>query len=98
ESRIVQFSHFSVKEFLTSARLATSNGDISRYHIVLEPAHTILAQACMGVLLRSDDRVEQTGVRNSSPLARYAAEHWVTHAQDRTVSSRLRKAMEYLFD
>ena len=35
-SRVVQFSHFSVKEFLTSARLATSSGDVSRYHIVLE--------------------------------------------------------------
>src|ERR1700740_3184670 len=35
DSRIVQFSHFSVKEYLTSTRLATSSGDISRYHIVL---------------------------------------------------------------
>jgi hypothetical protein len=52
DSRVVQFSHFSVKEFLTSARLATSSGDVSRYHIVLEPAHTILAQACMSVLLQ----------------------------------------------
>jgi len=97
-SRVVQFSHFSVKEFLTSDRLATSSGDTSRYHIVLEPAHTILAQACMGVLLRSDDHAEQSDVGNSSPLAKYAAEHWVAHARDEKVSSRLRKAMEYLFD
>ncbi|KAI0271193.1 hypothetical protein BGY98DRAFT_1100336 [Russula aff. rugulosa BPL654] len=46
------FSHFSVKEFLTSDRLALSSRGISRYHIALEPAHTILAQACLGVLLR----------------------------------------------
>ena len=98
ESRIVQFSHFSVKEFLTADRLASSKGDISRYHIDLVPAHTILAQACLSVLLRSDNRVEETGVGNSSPLAGYAAEHWVTHAQDEKVSSCLRKAMEYLFD
>ena len=96
--RVVQFSHFSVKEFLTSGRLATSHGDISRYHIVLEPAHTILAQACLSVLLRSDNRVEERGIKNSSPLARYAAEHWVTHAQYENVSLYLRKAMEYLFD
>jgi hypothetical protein len=97
--RIVQFSHFSVKEYLTSVRLATSSGNISRYHILLEPAHTILAQACMSVLLQSDDDpVEESGVRNRSPLAGYAAEHWVAHAQDEKVSSRLRKAMEYLFD
>ena len=98
ESRIVQFSHFSVKEFLTSDRLATSIGDISRYHIVLEPAHTILARACMCVLLRLDDRVEESGVTNVSPLAIYAAEHWIAHAQDEKVRSCLRKGMEYLFD
>jgi hypothetical protein len=97
-SRIVQFSHFSVKEFLTSTRLATSSGDISRYHILLEPAHSILGQACMSVLLRLDDLVEKSGVRNSSPLARYAAEHWVAHAQYDKVPSCLRKAMEYMFD
>ena len=97
-SRIVQFSHFSVKEFLTSDRLASSSGDISRYHIDFEPAHTILAQACLSVLLLSENRVEETGIRNSSPLAGYAAERWVVHAQDGKVSSCLRKAMEYLFD
>ena len=96
--RIVQFSHFSVREFLTSARLATSNGDISQFHIDLDPAHTILAQACMSVLLRSEDRIEEIGVGNGSPLARYAAEHWVVHAQDEKVLPDLRKAMEYLFD
>ena len=98
ESRVVQFSHFSVKEFLTSSRLATSSGDTSRYHIVLEPAHTILAQACLSVLLRLDKSVKWSDVGNSFPLARYAAEHWVAHAQDEKVSSCLRKAMEYLFD
>ena len=97
-SRVVKFSHFSVKEFLTSNRLATSNGDISRYHIDLEPAHAILAQACMSVLLQSDERIEETDVEGSSPLIGYAAEHWVVHAQHGKVSSRIRKAMEYLFD
>ncbi|KAH8992295.1 hypothetical protein EDB86DRAFT_2806249, partial [Lactarius hatsudake] len=47
---VVQFSHFSVKEFLMSDRLATSTGDISQYHISLEDAHTVLAQASLGVL------------------------------------------------
>src|ERR1700679_3144794 len=32
DSRVVQFSHFSVKEYLTSERLATSSGNVSRYH------------------------------------------------------------------
>jgi ankyrin repeat protein len=97
-SLVVQFSHFSVKEYLTSTRLATSSGGVSRYHVDLEPAHTILAQACMSVLLQADDHAEQNDVERSSPLAEYAAEHWVTHAQFQGVSSLLRKAMEYLFD
>jgi len=99
-SRFVQFSHFSVREFLTSTRLATLSGDASRYHIALEPAHTILAQACMGVLLRSDDRDEQSdnGIGDNSPLAGYAARHWVAHAQFEHVSSYLRTSMECLFD
>jgi hypothetical protein len=59
DSRVVQFSHFSVKEFLTSARLATSSQDVSRYHIALEPAHTILAQACVSVLLQLPDPDER---------------------------------------
>jgi hypothetical protein len=98
ETRIVQFSHFSVKEFLTSSRLSTSTGGLSHYHIALEPAHIILAQACISVLLRSSDRTEQHDVTNDSPLAEYAAEHWVTHVQFGKASSCLRKAMESLFD
>jgi hypothetical protein len=44
-SRVVQFSRFSVKEFLTSDRLATSTVDTSlhRHYIRLEPAHTVMA-------------------------------------------------------
>ena len=97
DSRVVQFSHFSVKEFLTSPRLATASGEVSNYHIDLEPAHTTLAQACLGVLLQIDDDIEGC-TPEDHPLAEYAAEHWVTHAQFGEVSSRLRKGMEYLFD
>jgi hypothetical protein len=56
DSRVVQFSHFSVKEYLTSSRLAQSpHGDVSRFRIDLEPAHTIMAQACLATLLRLDE-------------------------------------------
>jgi hypothetical protein len=96
-SRVVQFSHFSVKEFLTSPRLTTASGEVSNYHIDLEPAHTILAQACLGVLLQIQDHVEGR-TPEDHPLARYAAEHWTTHAQFGKVSSRLHKGMKYLFD
>ncbi|KAH9959278.1 hypothetical protein BC827DRAFT_1269037 [Russula dissimulans] len=97
DSRVVQFSHFSVKEFLTSPRFASSSGDLSGYHIDLEPAHTILAQACLSILLRSDDTIKN-GVQKISPLTEYAAQYWVFHARFKNVSSRLRNAMEVLFD
>ena len=97
DSRIVQFSHFSVKEFLTSPRLATSSQDILRYHIALQPAHTILAQACLSILVRLDDLIEDSDTKKRSPLAGYAAEYWVRHAQFEDVASRI-KGMEDLFD
>jgi hypothetical protein len=97
DSRVVQFSHFSVKEYLTSARLATSSQDVSRYHIALKPAHTILAQACVSVLIQLGDDDEPDDVEMNAPLARYAAEYWVRHAQFEDVVSCI-KGMEYLFD
>jgi hypothetical protein len=57
-----------------------------------------MAQACLSVLLRLDDSTEENGVGNSSSLARYAAQHWVAHAQFQNVSSRVQNAMECLFD
>jgi Ankyrin repeats (3 copies)/Ankyrin repeat len=97
DSRIVQFSHFSVKEFLTANRLAEPIRDVSRYHIRLEAAHTILAQACLGVLLRLDDHVDRDKIENF-PLARYAAQYWATHARFESVSSRIKDEMKCLFD
>ena len=97
DSRIVQFSHFSVKEFLTADRLAVPVRDVSLYHIELEAAHTILAQACIGVLLRLDDQVDRDNIKDF-PLTRYAAEHWPNHAKFGTVSTRIKYGMECLFD
>jgi ankyrin repeat protein len=97
-SQVVQFSHFSVKEFLTSSRIAGSSADVSTFHILLEPAHTVLAEACLAVLLRLGELADEDNVEDKFPLARYAAEHWVDHAQFENVSSHIREAMELLFD
>ena len=97
ESRVVQFSHFSVKEFLTANRLAEPIKDVSRYYIGLEAAHTILVRACLGVLLRLDDRIDRDEIKNF-PLARYAAQYWATHARFENASSRIKDGMECLFD
>ena len=98
DTQVVQFSHFSVKEFLTSPRLASSDSDVSRFHIPLESAHTILAKACLGVLLRSDDRLNRYDIHANFLLAQYAAEHWADHAQFGGVSSQVQEEMKELFD
>jgi hypothetical protein len=71
KTRVVQFAHFSVKEFLTSDRLADIKADISRFHIRLEPAHTVIAQACLAILLQSDhdDRAKSTSPLSSMLLS-----------------------------
>ena len=97
DSRIVQFSHFSVKEYLTANRLTDPIRDVSRYHIRLEPAHSILAQACLGVLLRLDDHVNRDNIENF-PLARYAAQYWGTHSLFESASSRIKNGVECLLD
>jgi hypothetical protein len=94
-SRIIQFSHFSVKEFLTSDRLRTSEvGSIRDYHIPLNAAHTILTQACLAVLLQLDGKVGP----ETFPLVSYAARHWVEHAQYEDVATRVQGSMEELFN
>ena len=98
DSRVVQFSHFSVKEYLTSSRLARSPlGELSRFHIDLEPAHTIMAQACLAMLFLLDQH-DGNSEAKVSPLVNYAAEHWVDHAQFEKVSFRVQDGMDDLFD
>jgi len=97
-SRVVQFSHFSVKEFLTSDRLATSTIEASHYHhILLEPSHAIMAQACLSVLLRLDSRVNKDDL-NDFPLARYASQYFGDHAEYGNVFAHIRAGIDDLLD
>ena len=93
-TRVVQFSHFSVKEFLTSDRLVNSVEEMSRFHIPIEPSHVILAQSCLGVLLRLDDHTDAEDI----PLIRYAAYYWYQHAQIGNVEFYIKDAMDHFFD
>ncbi|KAI0280253.1 hypothetical protein BC826DRAFT_963212 [Russula brevipes] len=97
-SRIVQFSHFSVKEFLTSHRLRTSKcGNIYHYYIPHDSAYSILARACITVLLKLDKNVDKQHL-SEFPLASYAADHWVDHVKIPGLASRFQDAMEQLLD
>jgi ankyrin repeat protein len=97
-SSVIQFSHFSVKEFLTSTRLAEATDIISRrYHVSMTPAHTLVAEACLGILLHLDKDVTSDNLEDF-PLAEYAAEHWVDHALFEDVSRNVEDGMKQLFD
>jgi ankyrin repeat protein len=91
---VIQFSHFSVKEYLTSTRIA--EGRVSRYYIPLEPAHLLVIQACLSILLRLDEHVTKESIQEF-PLARYAAQYWADHAEFGDVSSRTEDMIEQLF-
>ncbi len=98
DSQIVQFSHFSVKEFLTSDRLAISTATNIRYfHAPLESAHTILVRACLAVLLQLDEKVDRKRIEEL-PLAFYAARHWADHARFENVELQIQDRIELLFD
>jgi ankyrin repeat protein len=97
-SKIVQFSHFSVKEYLTSDRLRTSEiGNICHYHIHLIGAHTVLARACLTELLQLYETADKRRLK-TFPLAFYAAQHWVDHAKYEDVATRIQDVIEQLFD
>jgi ankyrin repeat protein len=94
---VVQFSHFSVKEFLMSSRLAKAGEHLSLYHILPHSAHTFLSRSCLSVLLNLDDQVEKSAVEKQ-PFIIYAAQYWVDHAKFAGASSIVQDLMERLFD
>jgi len=94
--KIVQFSHFSVQEYLTSDRIANAD-HVSCFHIHPKPAHTLLAKSCLSVLFGLDYTMDKAKIKNL-PLAEYAAKNWVEHARFKDVSSYIRDGMDLLFD
>jgi ankyrin repeat protein len=94
----IQFSHFSVKEYLTSTHLAGAKESISRYHISIAPAHTLMVQACLSILLHLDEKEITRGSLKNFPIVEYAAKYWVDHARFNGVSANTQDAMKRLFD
>ena len=96
--RRVQFSHFSVKEYLSSDRLATSEMAALRFHhIHLESAHAIMAQACLGVLLQLDESMDKKTIEGY-PLANYAGEFFNNHAEAGDVLSQNNDGVDHRLD
>jgi ankyrin repeat protein len=93
-SRMVQFSHFSVREFLTSERLASASPSASSYfHVSLGLAHTVMVQVCLSVLLRLDSDIDEATIEGS-PLVEYAVQYWADHAEFEGVLSHVPHAVD----
>ena len=93
-SPVIQFSHFSVKEYLTSNRIADSR--MSRYYIPLEPAHIFVTEACLSFLIQLDKHVTRESIEEF-PLAHYAGQYWTDHAEFGNASSHAEDMMILLF-
>ena len=96
DGKIVQFSHFSVKEYLASGRIANSE-HVSPFHIHPKSAHILFAKACLCVLLHLDPSTDAAKIKRF-PLAEYAAKHWMDHARFEDVSSYIEDGMDLLFE
>ena len=95
DSSVIQFSHFSVKEYLTSNRIA--KGRVSRHYIPLESAHLLITQACLGILIQLDERVTKNSIEEF-PLAKYAGQYWAEHAEFGNVSLHAEDLIKRLFN
>jgi len=94
-SPVIQFSHFSVKEYLTLNRIA--KGRVSRYYIPLESAHLLVTQACLAFLIQLDEHVTKTSIKKF-PLAQYAGRYWAEHAEFGNVSLNTEDLIKRLFN
>ena len=94
-SPVIQFSHFSVKEYLTSNRIA--KGRVSRYYIPLESSHLFVTRACLVILIQLDEHVTKTSIKELS-LAPYAGQYWAEHAEFGNVSLDTEDLIKRLFN
>ncbi|OQO08792.1 hypothetical protein B0A48_05682 [Cryoendolithus antarcticus] len=77
EPQYVRLAHFSVKEYLVSARPC-----IAKYSLQSDSSHDILAMCCLVYLLRfQGDEWQTPDFESTFHLARYAAIFWTQHAR-----------------
>ncbi|KAI0296783.1 hypothetical protein B0F90DRAFT_1819791 [Multifurca ochricompacta] len=96
-SPVVQFSHFSVRQFLSSSHISTAAGGAARYHFSLEQAHFTVGQGCLAALFQLDDHINKSSIVDF-PLAVYAAQFVVIHAQSWYAKEYIQEALRRLFD
>ena len=100
KSDIVQFPHIALRDFLTSNRFTEKCDSLSEnFHISMIGAHTLVARACLGMLLHLNTTITRHSLAKF-PLAEYAARHWAYHACFEGVSQTMEveEGVKQLFD
>ncbi|KAJ7059381.1 ankyrin repeat-containing domain protein, partial [Mycena amicta] len=94
---IVQFAHFSVKEFFLSERL-NSMPSISLFQIEAEKAHTIIAASCLAYLLWAGHTInsDECEMQDQYPLIQFSIE-FADYTQLNGVSSNVHDMLVALF-
>ena len=88
----IKLSHFSVKEYLISERIEKI------FSISERASHSKIAEVSLAYLLQFHSFEPLTkAMLDSSPLALYAAEHWVNHAKSGGMGSVVLKLILQLF-
>jgi hypothetical protein len=94
ETKVVSFSHFSIKEFILSSRIDTTAA--ASYRVTEPNAHAKIAQGCLNIFLKGDavDGVFATEEKLrkaliAHPFLDYAAKSWIDHAKRGESSSTL---------
>ena len=80
KTRVITLAHYSVKEYLTSARIR--DGPSKAYSLQEHNSNVIIANSCVGYLLQFEDA--ESFCRETVEtykLARYSAEFWTHHAR-----------------
>ncbi|KAJ7691821.1 ankyrin repeat-containing domain protein [Mycena rosella] len=100
---IIEFSHFTVDEYLRSPHATSSLGI---YRLDAELAHTTLAQMCLSCIL-SDEYTAATfppsdqfigPLPSFGPFGDYATQYWTFHARYGHVSSSTAQLLLQIFD
>lgn len=89
---ILTFSHFSVKEYLTS--IGPDAGPLARFRLDEGHSHGYLAETCLTYLLleQFDQEFAQSeeeirGALEANPFYRYASHYWTYHARNSAETS-----------
>lgn len=75
--KILQLAHLSVREYLTSNRVA---GKLV-YHFEETLASATVVQICLAYLANLDMSDRPANIRRNWPLAQYASRYWMSHAK-----------------